>query len=447
MYRLLNASVEEIAKSQGCFEVTHLGEPAIDSPLGEVAYADEGKRLSLFSDVRRISELVKAGVEPPGFVSAGPRRRIYHDPSWTRAGIVTCGGLCPGLNDVIKALVNTLWYSYGVRTIFGIPYGYRGLNPKFGHEPVRLNPDIVDTIHESGGSILASSRGQQPSEVMVRALERHNINILFTIGGDGTQRCAHEMVEEIRQRGLRISVVGVPKTIDNDLNFMERTFGYETAVYHAAPVIGCAHNEAKGVRNGIGLVRLMGRDSGFIAASATLANSVVNFCLVPEVKFELDGENGLLAALERRLLAKDHAVIVVAEGAGQELLEGDTAVDASGNKLHKDIGMFLKERITKYLDARKIEHSVKYLDPSYMIRSVAAQGTDAVFCLHLAQNAVHVAMAGMTDVVVGDWHNHFVAVPIALAVRDRRKIAPLDQLWQSVLMATRQEEYFHPKAK
>lgn len=446
MYRFLRASIEEIAQSQGCFEVTHLGEQTVDSPLGEVAYADEDKRLSLFSDVGRITELVRAGIEPPAFVSAGPRRKIYHDPAWTRVGIVTCGGLCPGLNDVVKALVNTLWHSYGVRTIFGIPYGYRGLNPAFGHEPIMLNPDIVDAIHETGGSILGTSRGQQPNDVMVRALERHNINVLFTIGGDGTQRCAHEMVEEIQRRKLRVSVVGVPKTIDNDLNFMERTFGYETAIYHSAPVIGCAHNEAKGVRNGIGLVRLMGRDSGFIAASATLANSVVNFCLVPEVKFDLEGEHGLLTALERRLTAKNHAVIVVAEGAGQEYLKGETDVDASGNQIHKDIGVFLRERIARHLDARKIDHSVKYFDPSYMIRSVAAQGTDAVFCLHLAQNAVHVAMAGMTDVVVGDWHNHFVAVPIGLAVRDRRKIDPRAQLWQSVLMVTRQEEYFHPKA-
>lgn len=449
MYRLLNASVEEIASSKDSFEVTHLGEQTVDSPLGEVAYADETQRISLFSNTRKIAALVQAGVEPPAFVPAGPRQKLYHDPSWTRVGIVTCGGICPGLNDVIKALVNTLWYNYGVRTIFGIPYGFRGLNPKFGYEPIMLNPDIVDSIHETGGSILGSSRGQQPEDVMVRALERHNINILFTIGGDGTQRCAHDIVKEVSRRNLRISVIGVPKTIDNDLNFMERTFGYETAIYHAAPAIGCAHNEAKGARNGIGLVRLMGRDSGFIAASATLANSVVNFCLVPEVKFELEGEHGLLAALERRLVAKGkhHAVVVVAEGAGQDLLQGETAVDASGNKLHKDIGLYLKERFTQYLTARNIDHTVKYFDPSYMIRSVAAQGTDAVFCLHLAQNAVHVAMAGMTDVVVGDWHNHFVAVPIPLAVRDRRKINPRDQLWQSVLMVTRQEEYFHPKAE
>ena len=445
MYRLLNASAEEIARNKSDFEVTYLGEQSVDSPLGEVAFADEELRVSLFSDTKTISGLVQAGLDPPGFVPAGPRRRIYHNPSWTRAGIVTCGGLCPGLNDVIKALVNTLWYSYGVRTIFGIPYGYEGLNPAFGHEPTMLNPEIVDSIHEEGGSILGCSRGQQPNDVMVRSLERHNINVLFAIGGDGTQRCAHEVAEEAEKRGLRISVVGVPKTIDNDLNFMDRTFGYETAVYHSAPVIGCAHNEAKGACNGIGLVRLMGRDSGFIAASSTLANSVVNFCLVPEVDFELEGENGFLAALERRLAAKHHAVVVVAEGAGQELLAGQNEIDASGNKLHKDIGLYLKQRINEYLAGRGMDHTVKYFDPSYMIRSVAARGTDAVFCLHLAQNAVHMAMAGMTDVVVGDWHNHFVAVPIALAVRDRRKIDPRDQLWQSVLMVTRQEEYLHPK--
>jgi len=423
------------------FSVERVGEPTLDSGLRDVLFVQDDERICYFADPQTNRDLAGRGLTPPAFVAAGPRQRLYHDAAWTRAAIVTCGGLCPGLNDVIKALVNTLYFTYGVDNVFGIPYGYRGLVPQYGLKPIELTPDLVDNIHESGGSILGSSRGEQSTEEIVRTLDRLNINILFTIGGDGTQRGAGAIAAAARARGLAISVVGIPKTIDNDLSFMERTFGFETAIYAAAPVIGCAHMEAKGAYNGIGLVRLMGRDSGFIAAYAALANSVVNFCLIPEVPFELEGPRGFLPALARRLEEKHHAVVVVAEGAGQELFANlPEERDRSGNIIHHDIGVFLKDRIKAYLDQHHVEHAMKYFDPSYLIRSVPARGTDAIFCLHLAQQAVHAAMAGMTNLVVGYWHGHFVYVPIALATRERRRIDPRGQLWQSVLQVTRQAD-------
>jgi len=428
------------------FSIARVGEPTLESRLRNATFVEEGERIAYFADPAVGRDLWSRGLMPPAFVAAGPRRRLYYDASWARAAIVTCGGLCPGLNDVIKALVNTLYFTYGVDTVFGIPYGYRGLVPGYGLKPVDLNPDVVDAIHENGGSILGSSRGEQPTEEIVRTLDRLNISVLFTIGGDGTQRGALEIAQAARAHGLATSVVGIPKTIDNDLGFTERTFGFETAVYAAAPVIGCAHMEAKGAYNGIGLVRLMGRDSGFIAAHAALANSVVNFCLIPEVPFGLEGEDGFLPALERRLAEKHHAVVVVAEGAGQELFRDlPKERDPSGNAIHHDIGLFLKDRIKAYLDRRGMEHSLKYFDPSYLIRSVPARGTDAIFCLHLAQNAVHAAMAGMTGLVVGYWHGHFVYVPMALATRERRRIDPRGQLWRSVLEVTRQECIWCPQ--
>jgi 6-phosphofructokinase 1 len=423
------------------FDIERVGIATLESRLKGVLFVEDDERVAYFTDTRTNQELMAKGLPPPAFVAAGPRQRLYHDAAWTRAAIVTCGGLCPGINDVIKALVNTLFFTYGVDSIFGIPYGYRGLAPKYGHKPVALTPDIVDSIPENGGSILGSSRGEQSTEEIVRTLDRLNINILFTIGGDGTQRGAGDIVEAAKAHGLAVSVIGIPKTIDNDLSFMERTFGFETAIYAAAPVIGCAHMEAKGAYNGIGLVRLMGRDSGFIAAHSSLANSVVNFCLIPEVPFELEGPNGFLPALERRLEEKHHAVVVVAEGAGQDLFDhAVTEKDQSGNILNQDIGTFLRDRIHGYLKQRGVEYSMKYFDPSYLIRSVPARGTDAVFCLHLAQQAVHAAMAGMTNLVVGYWHGHFVYVPIALATCERRRIDPRGQLWQSVLQTTRQED-------
>jgi 6-phosphofructokinase 1 len=433
---------EDLEIARLAFDLERVGDPTLPSPLRDVPFVDETERVCYFHDTGRILALSGAGMAIPGFVKAGPREKIYFDPRWTRAAVVTCGGLCPGLNDVIKGVVDTLWYTYGIDKIFGIRYGYRGLEPSFGLEPVALDPDIVDTIHEDGGSILGSSRGNQEVDQMVNTLDRLNINLLFTIGGDGTQRGAGEIARKVKERGLRIVVVGIPKTIDNDLNFTERTFGFETAVGAASPVIGCAHQEAKGTWNGIGLVKLMGRDSGFIAASATLANSVVNFCFIPEVPFALEGERGLLPALERRLKLKQHAVIVVAEGAGQDLFKAfERRKDASGNQLHEDVGTFLRDEIGSYLKARGVEHSVKYFDPSYLIRSVPARGTDPIFCLHLAQNAVHAALAGFSNLVVGYWHGEFTYIPIDLAVRARRKIHPNEQLWQSVLTSTRQEKW------
>lgn len=424
------------------FSVSRIGEPTLESKLKDVIFVDESERISYCADPTLNDKLRKAGKAVPSFVAAGPRKQLFHDAQWSRAAIVTCGGICPGLNDVIKAIVNTLYYIYGVDNIYGIPYGYLGLVPDSPAKPIELDPDYVDDIHTIGGTVLGSSRGEQSVEEIVKTLERMNINMLFTIGGDGTQRGAHAIVEEIQKHRLPISVIGVPKTIDNDLNFMDKTFGFETAVEAAAPIIGCAHNEAKAAYNGIGLVKLMGRDSGFIAATSALANSVVNFCLIPEVRFDLYGENGLLASLERRLQKKHHAVIVVAEGAGQNLFnEQKKEKDASGNTLHKDIGTFLRDEIKEYFKKKGLEHTVKYIDPSYTIRSLPATGIDSTFCLHLAQHAVHAAMAGMTDVVVGNWHGYFTYVPTTLATIRRRQIDPQGQLWQSVLLTTRQNKY------
>ena len=338
--------------------------------------------------------------------------------------------------------MQTLWFDYGVRHIFGVRYGLEGLVPSYGHEPIVLTPEDVDDIHQDGGTILGSSRGGQPTEQIVRRLADMNINMLFCIGGDGTLRAARDIAAEVKKRKLSISVVGVPKTIDNDLAFIGRSFGFETAVYETGHVITCAHVEAKGAPRGVGLVKLMGRDSGFIAAYAAIANSVVNLCLVPEVPFTLDGEHGVLTALERRFgIGKSHAVIVVAEGAGQDLLQGETKRDASGNVLKKDIGTFLKTKIEEHFAAKGSPVSVKYFDPSYMIRSVPARGSDAIHCCLLAKNAVHAAMAGRTNCVVGKCADVYMLVPIALATAERQKLDVSGPLWQAVVDVTRQGEY------
>lgn len=424
-----------------------IGVPTLKSPMTGMRFISNTERVSLCTDTQKIESLISSGKHLPSLEAAGPREMIYHDPAWTRAAIVTCGGLCPGLNNVIKGLVQVLWFDYGVQNIFGLPYGYRGLNPAYGLSPIVLTPEVVDAIQEDGGTILGSSRGDQDVSIMVDTLMRLNINMLFCIGGDGTLRGARDIACEIKRRKQPISVIGIPKTIDNDLNLVDRTFGFETAVLCATDVITSAHNEANGVFNGLGLVKLMGRDSGFIAAYASLATTVVNFCLIPEENFELDGENGLLQALENRYsIGKTHAVMVVAEGAGQHLFKDiPERRDASGNILKNDIGDYLIEKIETHFKKMGKEINIKYFDPSYTVRSIPAKGTDAIFCFQLAENAVHAAMAGKTNMVVGSMNNQFTHVPIDYAVSERRKIEPNNALWHAVLGATRQLDYFSGK--
>ena len=439
---------EDILRNPEEFDLSieTVGKGTLKSPMKGIQFVSEEDRIGLTTDVRRIQDFYNKGIAVPSLEAAGPRETIFHDPAWTRAGIVTCGGLCPGLNNVIKGLVQVLWFDYGVRNIFGIPYGYRGLNPQYGYPPITLNPDVVDSIQEDGGTILGSSRGTQEASVMVDTLMRLNINVLFCIGGDGTLRGAHAIAEEVKKRKQPISIIGIPKTIDNDLNLIDKTFGFETAVLSATDVITSAHNEANGAFNGLGLVKLMGRDSGFIAAYAALATTVVNFCLVPEVPFTLEG---LFKALESRYASgKTHAVIAVAEGAGQDLFKDQKERrDASGNILKNDIGEFLTEKIKEHFDKVGKEINIKYFDPSYMVRSIPAKGTDAIFCFQLAESAVHAGMAGKTDMVVGSMNGEFTHVPIEYAVNERKKINPNGTLWHAVLGATRQQDYFAGKGK
>ena len=417
------------------FTVMKLGECAIPSPMSGVHFVKEDDRILYHSDIRGIKQYIALGKEPPHFEEAGPREKIFFDPANLACGIVTCGGLCPGLNNVIRAVVLSLHHHYGVKKIYGFPYGYEGLSPRFGHTPVELTPEAVVNIDEMGGTILGSSRGNQDISEMVDTIEKMNIGILFAIGGDGTQRGALAINEEARRRGIMLSVIGIPKTIDNDISYIQQTFGFETAVSEAKRVTYAAHSEAEGARNGIGLVKLMGRDSGFIAAYAAIVDGQVNFCLVPEVPFTLDR---FLTALKERLERRKHAVIVVAEGAGQGLMKAKGERDASGNILHADIGVFLRDAIKEHFKKIGMEINLKYIDPSYTIRSVPANPHDSALCLLFGHNAVHAGMAGRTGIIIGFWNQRFTHVPISLAVSERKKIDPEGWIWSSVLSSTGQ---------
>ena len=336
-----------------------------------------------------------------------------------------------------------LHFLYGVRRIYGFCNGYQGFIPKYKRPVLELTPQSVSQINEHGGTILGTSRGEQDPTEIVDCLERMGVNLLFVIGGDGTLRGAQAICREVESRGSRIAVVGIPKTIDNDIMFIDQSFGFQTAFSVASDIIQTAHAEAKASPNGIGLVRLMGRHSGFIACYASLARNDANFVLIPEVPFKLEGENGLLAVVRRRVQSSGHAVIVVAEGAGQDITGGHHGqTDASGNNKLNDIGVYLKQKITEDFAAAGVELNLKYFDPSYFVRSVKANPFDAVYCLRLAHNAVHAAMAGRTEVVVSRWHGRFVLLPIPLAVRNRHVVDPNGDLWLSVLESTGQPPVF-----
>jgi 6-phosphofructokinase 1 len=422
------------------FTIRSLGECTVDSPLNVSYYTTDDRRVLFNVDLHHYADLKAPDGLPLSVEVAGPRAKIFYDPAKTKAAIVTCGGLCPGINDVIRAVVMELYHRYGMQNIIGIRYGFQGFIPKYRHEVVDLLPEVVKDIHAIGGSILSSSRGRQETGEIVNALKRMNIDILFCIGGDGTMRAAEYITDEITKRNLNISVIGIPKTIDNDLNLIQKTFGYDTAISEAVKAIQCAHVEAKGAPMGIGLVKIMGRQSGHIATGAALALSDVNYVLIPEVPFDLEGENGFLKVLEQRLLKRNHCVILVAEGAGQGLMhrEGEPVeTDASGNPRLHDIGPFLKTRIEDYFKKKDMEVNLKYIDPSYTIRSVPANAGDSIYCGALGQYAVHAGMAGKTGMLVGLMKDEYVHLPLNL-VGSGSKVNPDGNVWMRVLESTGQ---------
>ncbi|MFO7989045.1 MAG: ATP-dependent 6-phosphofructokinase [Thermodesulfobacteriota bacterium] len=434
-----------------CTDIPVLGKANIVSPIKRMtrstqrqhSFISDDSRIIVDIESESVQDVAKTGQTLLSFEQAGPREKIYFDPSKLKCAIVTCGGLCPGLNDIIRAVVLELYHIYQVKTIYGIRYGLQGFIPEYGHDIVDLIPETVAGIQDRGGTILGSSRGSQDIGVVVDCLERMSIGILFMVGGDGTMMASKKIADEIDKRNLKISVVGIPKTIDNDIFLVSRSFGFDSAVDVATLAIKGAHNEAEAYPSGIGLIKLMGRHSGFLAATAALAQQDANFVLIPEVDIDLNGDNGFLQALENRVKTRNHAVVIVAEGAGQNFFENkEKKYDPSGNIILQDIGLFLKKKITEWFTSRHLDVSLKYIDPAYIIRSLAANANDSVFCGLLGRDAVHAGMAGKTKLLVSYWNNHYVHVPMEASAGRQKRLDPNGRLWQSVLEATGQDAYF-----
>jgi 6-phosphofructokinase 1 len=373
------------------------------------------------------------------FLRGGPRRILHFRPSQVNAAIITCGGLCPGLNNVIRELVHSLHNLYGAQDVWGITGGYHGFhNPEYA--PILLTKEMVENIHHEGGTILRTSRGGFEMDKILSFLRSKSISQLYIIGGDGTHRGAYKIHEACMEAGLNIAVAGIPKTIDNDIDYIDRSFGFVSAVEAAQASIRSAKTEAMcTVPNAIGIIKLMGRSAGYLATFAALGSGDVDLVLVPEVPIVLDGPGGVLPFLRQRVKEQKFAVVVVAEGAGEELLEATNVVDRGGNRLLPPIGEYMRDRIKEYFVEHGEEATMKYIDPSYTVRSVPANGADSLYCMELAQNAVHGAMAGYTGFSVGLVNNNVVYLPIPqLVASSPRQMSPCGTTWERVLAMTGQ---------
>ncbi|XP_030452484.1 ATP-dependent 6-phosphofructokinase 6-like isoform X1 [Syzygium oleosum] len=388
----------------------------------------------------------KDGPRGTHFRRGGARQQVYFESDEVHACIVTCGGLCPGLNTVIREIVCGLYHMYGVTKILGIDGGYRGFYSK---NTITLNPKVVNDIHKRGGTILGTSRGGHDTLKIVDSIQDRGINQVYIIGGDGTQKGAAVIYEEIRRRGLKVAVAGIPKTIDNDIPVIDKSFGFDTAVEEAQRAINAAHVEAESVENGIGVVKLMGRYSGFIAMHATLASRDVDCCLIPESPFYLEGNGGLYEFIEKRLKENGHMVIVIAEGAGQDLVTESLQMnqqDASGNKLLQDVGLWISHKIKDHFARQqKMAITLKYIDPTYMIRAIPSNASDNVYCTLLAQSAVHGAMAGFTGFTVGLVNTRHTYIPLNRVTERQNKVVITDRMWARLLSSTNQPSFLSTK--
>lgn len=366
----------------------------------------------------------RSQVVQSGCVRANACRHIWWEPSQVKAAVVTCGGLCPGLNSIIRGVTKCLWNEYGVKEILGIMNGYNGLSQPELHHPCKLTPDAVGEIHMKGGSVIKAARGGFDAELICDKLEKLGINMIFLVGGDGTQFAGNLLCIAAQKRGLSVSIIGIPKSIDNDVLYFDKTFGFETAVAAAADVIRSAWVEASSCNNGVGIVKLMGRDSGYVAMHASIASDIVDLCLIPEVKVKMED---VLAHVDATLAQKNFMVIAVAEGSGQEHV-GTGQVDATGHPVYGDIGIFLKQAVNQHIAAKGGRSF--YIDPSYIIRSGPIGPNDHIYCCRLANDAVHTAMRGYSGVCVGAIHNIICMLPSKLIAQGKRQVRIHSSSWQ-----------------
>ena len=424
--------------------IARLGERTIDTPLRDllggreesVHYVTETDRV-LLDDTLGVAKRRSAGTpaELPAFNPGGPREKLYFEPSTVTAAIVTCGGLCPGLNNVVRALVLQLANAYGVKSILGFRNGYSGLTDTSA--PLALTPELVRDIHNRGGTILGTSRGGQEPAAMVDTLARHRVDMLFVIGGDGSLRGAQKIAAKpppatAARRGGHPEDHRQRHSVDRpELRLPDRVRPRRRVDPRRA------HR---------GRVHRRRRGTGQADGPAQRLHRLLCDTRQPRSRLRPDPRS-LLPARQLPALPAQARRSAGARSRGRRRGRRAGAVprsaetDASGNARLGDIGALLRERVTAHFAQHGTPLSLRYVDPGYAIRSVPANAFDAVYCARLAQAAVHAGMAGFTSMVVARWHGRFIHLPIALATATRNQVDPHGDLWMSVLEATGQPKH------
>ncbi len=335
-----------------------------------------------------------------------------------RVGVLTGGGDCPGLNAVIRAIVRTGSYDHNCEFV-GFRDGWRGpLEP----DTQRLDVAAVRGILPRGGTILGSSRTNPLSEAATvdgkSGLERIKENLanlgvdaLIAIGGEDTLGVAGKLCEN------GVKVVGVPKTIDNDLSATDYTFGFDTAVNIAMEAIDRLHTTAESHHRAL-IVEVMGRNAGWIALHAGVAGGA-NVILIPEQPFDI---KDVCNYVEKRFETKYAPIVVVAEGAHPKAIGTsviDDERDAFGHTRYGGVGQLLAEEIE-----RRTGKEARAAVLGHIQRGGTPTAFDRVLATRFGVHAIRAVADGAFGQMVALRGTDIVRVPIAEAIRELKLVPP-----------------------
>ncbi|MGA7341196.1 MAG: 6-phosphofructokinase [Terracidiphilus sp.] len=468
-----------------------LENPITDKSIGTLS--DDSPRVML--DARGRAEA--DGAVDLSLPEARPRTHLRYPlqpGAMLGIGILVSGGIAPGINAVIDGIVlrHSLYHARqcarGRRhsiEILGYREGFKGLL-RPGVHPQRLNSAAIRGVVEIGGSYLGTSRadellpGTGPNrnaklEAAIGRLQNDGVHILYVIGGDGSMSCAHALWHYARRKGYELSVVGIPKAMDNDILWVWQSFGFLSAVEEARQAILHMHTEVSSNPR-VGIVQLFGSDSGFIASHAGYSTAC-DLVLIPEDPMTMDD---IVTHISERLtdrfgngqdIAGPYALVVMAETAlpadARKYIDDPRVGLSEGKRGEKEalksfldngrrvrgqtpdelrtaglkiVSRVLQDRIQQELEPREYWRDFRVItnEPRHLIRSIPPSVTDVIFGERLGALAVDNAMAGYTDFMVSQWLTEFVLVPLPLVVLGRKRVPTNGIFWKSVLSKTGQ---------
>lgn len=440
------------------------------------------------------------------FPEAGPRENLVY-PMESRdgatdslqVGVLVSGGIAPGINAVIKGIVDrhTLYSNHAKENddtsydleIIGYRDGFSGL---LSGSHIKLNRKKVRDFANKGGSLLGTSRyhplldlddpGKRDSAVRDIISNLKDIDILYVIGGDGSMRAAH-MIWTRAQRmhaegeASKLSVVAIPKTMDNDILWVWQSFGFMSAVEKAKQFVLQLHTEASSNPR-LGIMQLFGSDSGFVVTHAALASGVCDYVLIPEADFSME----VLCEFIKKKLKSRYKRGQDGKSPFGMILMAETAIPRDGINSpgckyidDPDVGLEKEEKIAieKFIaDGRRVQGQtqdalrrggIKIIsrvvqkeirqmkpgqywekfrvftnEPRHLIRAIDPSVQDVIFGQRMGTLAVDNAMAGYTDFMISQWLTEYVLVPLKLVVLGRKRVPQKGIFWKSVLANTGQ---------